>query len=140
MERVAIDCQTALWSGVRPQTRVVGWAYGERIHVAACFNKFFLKTVEQFHLLHRVGAFTRYVVEEDGKCAYAQVIHQVEFVHEVLVVFLVPFDVLSRVDSPNKVDVVTATCIHKVFDLTSLFFGIWFAPVWATVIGSSFGP
>ena len=133
-QSVAVDCQTALRSRVCPKARVVGRAYGEACHVALCLNEIFGETVEQVNLLHRIGAFARDVVEEDSERTYAKVVHHIEFVHEVLIVFLVPFDVLSWVDSPHEVNVVAATSINELLDLSGFFFWIRQAPVRAAVI------
>ncbi len=58
----------------------------------------------------------------------------VELVHEVLIVFLVPLDVLARMDGPHEVYTVAVASLNKFVDVASLVFGIRLAPVGRAVV------
>lgn len=54
--------------------------------------------------------------------------------NQILIVFLVPLDILSRMDSPHEVYSVAATSLNEFADVLSLFLRIRQAPVRTTVI------
>ena len=53
----------------------------------------------------------------------------IELVDEVLIVFLVPLDVLARMDSPNEVDTVASASLNEFVYVASLVVGIRQTPV-----------
>ena len=75
----------------------------------------------------------------DGEGTYAKVVHVVEFVHEILVVFLVPFDVFTRMYRPNEIHTVAVAGLHEFVYVACLVGGVGFAPVRRTVIGVVLG-
>ena len=95
--------------------------------------------IQQGSLLVRLRPLTGYVIEKYGKCPYSQFVHPFELVHERIPVFLVPADVLSRMDSPIKQHVILVCPLHQLLQLGSLLLGIRLPPVRGTMIRVVFG-
>ena len=98
-----------------------------------------VQVVQQVGLLVGLGTFARNVVEEHGKATYPQLIHLLELVQQILAVFVVPLDVLPRMDGPIEDDIVLAGLVYQLLQLGRLAFGIGLAPVRSAVIGVVLG-
>ena len=136
---MAINSQGTLRCGVGPQFGIVGRTNREVGHIAFGLDEIGRQAIEQLGLLHGIGTLARYIVEEEGKGTHAQIVHPVEFIHQILVVFFVPFDILPRVNGPNEIDPVAAARLDERLNLFGLLLGIGQAPIGATVIGIVFG-
>ena len=134
VEGIAEDGERTGWLWIRPETGVIGRAHHERSYIALSLHKFLFEAVEKFRLLYRVGTFAGNIIEEDGERTHTEVVHQIELVNQVLIVFLVPLDVLTRMDSPHKIHSVAATSLHEFADVLGLFLRIRQAPVRTAVI------
>ena len=98
------------------------------------FHKHRVHIVEQFGLFLSASAFSGNVIEENSKRTDAEIIHLLEFLHEVVAVFRRPTNVSAGVDSPVEVHAASVRTIHQFTQLTGFLFGIRIAPV-LTVIG-----
>ena len=94
--------------------------------------------VEQGGLFVGFGAFSPNVVEEDGKCSHAEVVHFLEFCHEGVAVGIGPFDVNARVNGPIEVYAARFGSVDELAYAGCFGVGIGFAPMVA-VIGVVFG-
>lgn len=84
------------------------------------------------------GAFAADVVEEHGKGANAELIHLLEFIGDVLVIFGSPADAAAGVDGPDEIDFILFGDGGELFDLFGLRLWVGFAPLGA-VEGVVFG-
>ena len=134
VEGISEDGERTGWLWIRPETGIIGRTHHERSYIALSLHKFLCQAVQEFRLLYRVGTLAGNIIKEDGERAHTEVVHQVELVNQVLIVFLVPLDVLSRMDSPHEVYSVAATSLNEFADVLSLFLRIRQAPVRTAVI------
>ena len=134
IEGITEDGERTGWLWIRPETGVIGRTHHERSNIALSLHKFLFEAVEKFRLLYRVGTLAGNIIEEDGERTHTEVVHQIELVNQVLIVFLVPLDVLARMDSPHEVHSVAATSLNEFADVLSLFLRIRQTPVRTTVI------
>ena len=119
---------------VRPALVVFRRTHDEWIHVLLHLHEVFIEVVQEFSLLVGLGTFARDVIEEHGKRAHAQVVHLLELADEVCTVFIVPLDVLARVDSPHEVHFVLLGHFHQLLQLLGFLFRIRQAPVRRAVV------
>jgi hypothetical protein len=64
-----------------------------------------------------------------GKRTHAKVVHMIELVDEILIVFLIPLDVLARMYGPYEVYTVATASLNEFVNIASLVVGIRQAPV-----------
>ena len=133
-ERIAIDGQTSFRRGIGPQPGIVRGTDDERSHPFIHLHEVLVQAVQQFGLFVGIGTFARDVVKEDGKRTDAQVVHPVELVYQVPVIFFIPPDVLPRMDGPDEVHPVAVARLHQLADVVRLFFRVRQAPVGTAVI------
>ena len=103
-------------------------------HVLFHFYKVFVDVVQQLCLFDRVGSFTRNIVKENSERAHAQVIHLFKLRQQVVTVFLIPLDVLSRMNGPYEIDFIFFSHLYQFLQLFGFFFGIGQTPVGRTVV------
>lgn len=125
---------------IRPEAGIIGRTHHERCNIALSLHKLLSQAVQEFRLLDRVGTLAGNIIKEDSERTYTEVVHQVELVNQVLIVFLVPLDVLSRMDSPYEIYTVATASLYEFADVLSLFLRIRQAPVRAAVIRIILGP
>ena len=128
------DSQRTGWFWIRPETGIIGRTHHERCNIALSLHKLLSQAVQEFRLLHWVGTLAGNIIKEDSERTYTEVVHQVELVNQVLIVFLVPLDILSRMDSPYEIYTVATASLYEFADVLSLFLRIRQAPVRAAVI------
>ena len=119
---------------VRPALVVLRRAHDERVHVLLHFHELFVDVVQEFGLSVGIGSFARDVVEEHGKGAHAQVIHLLELAEQVVTVFLIPLDVLARMNGPYEVYGIFLGYLNEFLDLLGFLFRIRQAPVGRAMI------
>ena len=134
IEGITEDNQRTGWFWIRPETGIIGRTHHERCNIALSLHKFLCQAVQEFRLLHWVGTLARNIIKEDGERAHTEVVHQIELVNQVLIVFLVPLDILSWMDSPHEIYTVAAASLNEFADVLSLFLWIRQAPVRTAVI------
>ena len=134
VERSSVDAQTTLWRRVGPQLRVIGRTYGKRTYARLNLNELVSKTVKQLNLTIRVGSLARDIIEVNSERTYTKIVHHIKLLQQILIVLFVPLDILSRMDGPHKVYVVTVTCLYKLLNLLSLFLRIRQTPIREAVI------
>ena len=115
---------------IRPTLVVFSRAHDERSYIFLYLYEFFIDVVQEFGLLVSLGTFPRNVVEEYSIRADAQFIHLLELGEQVITVFLIPFDVLSRVDSPYEVYRIFLGYLYQFLDLLGFLFRIRQTPIW----------
>ena len=134
IEGITEDSQRTGWFWIRPETGIIGRTHHERCNIALSLHKLLSQAVQEFRLLHWVGTLARNIIKEDGERAHTEVVHQIELVNQVLIVFLVPLDILSWMDSPHEIYTVAAASLNEFADVLSLFLWIRQAPVRTAVI------
>ena len=123
-----------LVAGATPSAVVDGGAEQERRDVAVFLHEHRVNIVEQFSLLLTARTFAGNIVEEDSKRTNAEIIHLLEFLHEVVAIFRRPTNISAGVDGPVEVHAASVRTIHQFTQLSRFLFGIRIAPV-LTVIG-----
>ena len=114
---------------VGPSAVVFRGAHNEGRNVVLLLDEVVVHIVEEFGLLIGSRAFAPDIVEEYGERAHAEVVHLLEFGHEVVAVLLRPFDIHTRMDGPVEVHAQTARIGGQFADALGLGLGIGFAPL-----------
>ena len=134
IEGITEDSQRTGWFWIRPETGIIGRTHHKRSHITLSLHKLLSQAVQEFRLLDWVGTLAGNIIKEDGERTHTEVVHQVELVNQVLIVFLVPLDILSWMDSPYEIYTVATASLYEFADVLSLFLWIRQAPVRAAVI------
>ena len=134
IEGITEDSQRTGWFWIRPETGIIGRTHHKRSHITLSLHKLLSQAVQEFRLLDWVGTLAGNIIKEDGERTHTEVVHQVELVNQVLIVFLVPLDILSWMDSPHEIYTVAAASLNEFADVLSLFLWIRQAPVRTAVI------
>ena len=134
IEGITEDSQRTGWFWIRPKTGIIGRTHHKRSHITLSLHKLLSQAVQEFRLLDWVGTLAGNIIKEDGERTHTEVVHQVELVNQVLIVFLVPLDILSWMDSPYEIYTVATASLYEFADVLSLFLWIRQAPVRAAVI------
>ena len=134
IERAAIDTQRSIIAGLCPQLGIVRRANNKRRHVTFRFHKLLGQTIQQFYLSVRISALAFNIIKEDGKRAHTVSIHKIKLMHEVLIIFFVPFNILSRMHSPNEVYPILMAGLNQFLNLLLLLHGIRLSPIRSTMI------
>ena len=119
---------------IRPAFIIFRRTHDKLIDIRLRLRKILINIVQQLRLLLRIGTFTGNIIEEYGKRTNAELVHLLKFGKQKVAVFLIPFDILSRMDCPYKVNFVLIGYYHQFLQLGSFFVGIWQAPVGCTMI------
>ena len=93
-----------------------------------------IQIIQQLSLLFSLGSFAGNVIEEHRKGTYPQLIHTFKLLQQQVTVFFIPFDVLSRMNSPVKDYTIFISLVHQFLQLGSLLCRIRLAPVRSAVI------
>ena len=134
IEGITEDSQRTGWFWIRPETGIIGRTHHKRSHITLSLHKLLSQAVQEFRLLDWVGTLAGNIIKEDGERTHTEVVHQVELVNQVLIVFLVPLDILSWMDSPYEIYTVATASLYEFADVLSLFLWIRQAPVRTAVI------
>ena len=134
VEGLTIDAQWSVLICLCPQLRIVCRTNNQRSNVALRLYKLLCQTIQQLNLSVRVGSLAWNIIKEDSKWLHTSLIHEVKFVHKVLIVFLVPLDILTWMNSPNEVYTVLLAGCNKFSDILHLILWIRQTPVRRTVI------
>ena len=118
---------------VRPGAVVLSGAHDERRDVVVAVDEVVVDIVEQLSLLVGLCALAPDVVEEHGEGAYAEGVHHLKLVDEVVAVGVVPLYVDAGVYGPVEVHTVLLRHLVELLYALSLVGGVGLAPLVAVV-------
>ena len=119
---------------VRPTLIIFRRTHDKRCHIQLGLYEIIINIVQQFRLFLRIRPFARNIIKEHGKRADTELIHLFKLGKQQVTVFLIPFDVLSRMDSPHKVNFVLTRHSYQFLQLQCFLLRIRQTPVGRTVI------
>ena len=119
---------------IRPAFIVFRRAHYQLVYIRFYLCEFLINVVQQFRLFLRISAFAGDIIKEYGERTDTELIHLLKLSKQKITVFLIPFDILSRMDRPYKVNFVFVGHRHQFLQLGSFFVGIRQTPVGSTMI------
>ena len=112
-----------------PSTVVDGGAEQKWRNITVFSHKRRVNIVEQFRLFFCTRTFARNIVKENSERTDAKPIHLLEFIHEIVAVFVRPFDVKSWVNSPVEIHTALVSTNIEFLEQFCLLFRVCFAPM-----------